>query len=47
MCYGHGVVEIIDISFGFIMYFEEGVDHGKITYDKTLCGMVMGFQEML
>ena len=31
----------------FILYFEEGVNHGKRTDDKTWCAMVMRVLELL
>ena len=48
----HGVLlsrflGIVDISLGFLLYFEEGVNHGKRTDDKTLSAMVMGCLELL
>ena len=48
MCYGHGIVFFcFSIFLCFMMYAEEGVNHGKITDDKTWCAMVMGFVELL
>ena len=43
MCYGHGMSGVVDLSVGFLPYFEECVNHGKRADDNTWCGMVMGF----
>ena len=47
VCYGHGILGIVDISSVCVRYSEEGVNHGKRTDDNTLCAMVMGFCELL
>ena len=41
-----GLLELL-IFHGFIMYVEEGVNHGKIIDDNIWCAMVMGLQDML
>ena len=47
VCYGHQVFGIVDISLGFLLYSEEGVNHGKRTDDNTWCAMVMGCWKLL
>ena len=41
MCYGFDCFGSVDIALVFIIYVEEGVNHGKRADDKTRCAMVM------
>ena len=47
VCFGHGILGVVDMLLGCILYLEEGVNHGKRTDDKAWCVMVMGILELL